>query len=101
MAERPAGSLAMGGREAPVHGELLICPELREFLVSCYHAGMRDLVSPRAIPVSRGVSVSAIGYNTGFNINSPATRAFLVPTWVPACNYGHVGSHCTHSALSY
>src|ERR1017187_2277509 len=31
-------------------------------------------VSPRCIPVNRGFSVSAIGYKTGFNINSPATR---------------------------
>jgi hypothetical protein len=30
-------------------------------------------VSPRCIPVNRGFSVSAIGYKTGFNINSPAT----------------------------
>jgi len=27
-----------------LHGELLICAEFREFSVSCYHAGMRDLV---------------------------------------------------------
>jgi len=27
----------------PVRGELLICPEFREFSVSCYHADMRDL----------------------------------------------------------
>src|ERR1022692_3998888 len=27
-----------------VHGELLICAEFRAFPVSCYHAGMRDLV---------------------------------------------------------
>jgi hypothetical protein len=30
-------------------------------------------VSPLCIPVNRGFSVSAIGYKTGFNINSPAT----------------------------
>ncbi|MGO8785789.1 MAG: integrase core domain-containing protein [Terriglobia bacterium] len=27
-----------------IHGELLICPEFREFPASCYHVGMRDLV---------------------------------------------------------
>jgi hypothetical protein len=34
--------------------------------------------SPRGIPESRGVSVSAIGYNTGFNINSPVTPQSLI-----------------------
>jgi hypothetical protein len=37
-------------------------------------------VSPRGIPESRGVSVSAIGYKTGFNINSPPTGNEL-PFW--------------------
>jgi hypothetical protein len=34
-------------------------------------------VSPRCIPVNRGFSVSAIGYKTGFNINSPATGDYF------------------------
>lgn len=31
-------------KEERVHGELLICPQFREFSVSCYDAEMRDLV---------------------------------------------------------
>jgi len=56
---------------------LIPSPEQRSPFADC-------TVSPRGISVSRGVSVSAIGYNTSFNTNSPATpfqvcRFFMFP----------------------